>query len=431
MLLYLFNALLLGSLAWLLHRQHHLQLIKKHLLPALGLKLLAGILLGLLYHHYYHEGDTLTFQKGSLILSDYAGQNFGGYCKLILFNQFESEAFRATVPFSRLPDFSNSFFFIKLLSLLNLLTNSHYYLNGLYLSLFSFWGTATLAATLIRYFPKYKAAAVLAFLYFPSVVFWSSGVLKDAILFGSMCWVIAMAIQLAEGRRLSIANWLLLPFMLYLFYRIKFFMALILLPLLCLYFILRLTGKKTKYLNQARSQVLVFVAGFGIMVLFGLYLAINFNNAFFFHNLVDTYEGVLKLSQARPHIELENLEPTLLSILANSPEAFFSAVYRPFIWEGTNILYLLMSLENLLLVLLTSMALLRLFKNGLKEITLLQVCFVLLILCFGVIIGLSTPNFGTLSRYRIVFLPFAVYLLLQNQYAQKLLVKLRLLVMQE
>ncbi|GAB3203616.1 hypothetical protein ABID22_002100 [Pontibacter aydingkolensis] len=424
--LYLLNALLICGLISLLYRNPGLQSIKKHLLPALVLKLLAGILLGLLYHHYYHEGDTLTFKNASLILSEYALQNPAGYVKLILFNEFESEAFRATVPFSRLPDFSNSFFFTKLLSLLNLLTNSQYYLNSLYFSLFSFWGTAALVATLVKHFPKYKSAAMLAFLYFPSVVFWSSGVLKDAILFGSMCWVFAVAVELSEGKRLRILNWLLLPFILYLFIRIKFFLALILLPLLVLFLLIRFIAKRSGSLKQIKSQIAVLLIGFSALALVGLYLAVNINDAFFLRNLVYTYEGILELSQERPHISFSSLEPTVGSILVNAPKAFLSAVFRPFIWEAVNVLYLLMSLENLLILALAILATFSLFKNGLKQITLLQVCFVLMIICFGVIIGLTTPNFGTLSRYRIVLLPFLVYLLLQNQYIHKLLAKLRL-----
>ena len=425
-LLYLLNALLLLLLCWLLWRKPALQSIKKHLLPALGLKLLAGILLGLLYHHYYREGDTLTFKNASLILSDYAKQNFGGYSKLILFNEFESEAFRATIPFSRFPNFSNSFFFIKILSLLNLLTNGQYYLNALYLSLFSFWGTATLVAVLAKHFSKYKMAAVLAFLYFPSVVFWSSGVLKDAILFGTMCWVIAMAVRLAEERRLSITSWLLLPFMLYVFVRIKFFLALIATPLFLLYILVKVVAAKKSLLKYTWQQHLALLMGFGMAGLGGLLLVLDYGNGFFFRNLVDTYEGMLVMSEGKPYISFHSLDPNMGSFLLNSPKAFFSAAFRPFIWEAVNIFYLLMALENLFIFMLAILAVISLFKYGIKELSLLQLAFILMIVSFGVIIGLSTPNFGTLSRYRIVFLPFLVYLLLQNQFAMKLLSKLRL-----
>lgn len=423
--LYIMHALLLLLLCRWLWRKTELQSIKAYMLPALALKLLSGVLLGLLYHHYYREGDTLTFEKASHLLTNYAYQNPGAYARLILFNAFESEAFKTSVPFSSFPGFSNSFYFIKLLSFLNLLTNSQYYINALYLSVFSFWGAATLAATLVKHLPKYKTAAVLAFLYFPSVVFWSSGVLKDAILFGSMCWVVAAAITLAESKKLPLAKWLMLPVMLYLFVRIKLFMAFLLLPLLILYVSVKLAAQKLPAVQSSR-QIGVFLLGCGILGAFGLYLVLQFNNAFFFQNLVDTYQGMLALSEGKPHITYANLQPSVASIAMHAPKGLFSAVYRPFLWEGDNLLYLLMSLENLFILALSILAVISLLKNSIKNLLLLHLVFVLLVVLFGVVIGLSTPNFGTLSRYRIAFLPFLVYLLLQNRFAQKLLSKLRL-----
>jgi hypothetical protein len=42
------------------------------------------------------------------------------------------------------------------------------------------------------------------------------------------------------------------------------------------------------------------------------------------------------------------------------------------------------------------------------------------------LIGLSTPNLGTLLRYRTVLLPWLLWLLLQNDYARRLLRRLGL-----
>jgi hypothetical protein len=42
------------------------------------------------------------------------------------------------------------------------------------------------------------------------------------------------------------------------------------------------------------------------------------------------------------------------------------------------------------------------------------------------LIGLTTPNFGSLNRYRSELLPFLLLLLLQNDYAAALLQRLGL-----
>lgn len=40
-------------------------------------------------------------------------------------------------------------------------------------------------------------------------------------------------------------------------------------------------------------------------------------------------------------------------------------------------------------------------------------------LALAVLLGLSTPNLGTLNRYRAALLPFVLWLALQNDYAAR------------
>lgn len=120
------------------------------------------------------------------------------------------------------------------------------------------------------------------------------------------------------------------------------------------------------------------------------------------------------------------LRPTMPSMAANYPEAALSAVYRPFLGESWEPLYVLSSLENLLLLVLSGVALAAVLRRGAGgKVRLLHVIMLVFVLLMAGVTGLSTPNFGTLSRYRIVFLPFLVHLLLQNAYAQRLLQRLR------
>ncbi|WP_162427147.1 hypothetical protein [Pontibacter pudoricolor] len=380
----------------------------------------------MLYFHYYGVGDTITYFNASQKLTRLAYDNTDAYWQLLLFNEFPDEAFRATVPFTRFAYFSNSFFLLKTISLFNLLTGSSYYLIGGYFSLFSFWGMAKLAATLSEVFPDTRKAAIVALLFFPSVVFWSSGLLKDALLMGSMCWVMAFALQLAHGKKQTIVTWLLLPLQLYLFVKIKIFFAALLLFLLGCYLLLRWLSRTIKPLQPIKGQLLtmagfIVVAGIVVWQISGI-----FSLAFITEQLVKTYKGMLALSLSGPHLSYSSLEPTITSIVANSPKAFFSAVYRPFIGESSEPLYLLLGLENLLLLLLTTIALVSAFsKAWIQHIRLWHVVLLLFIVASAIVIGISTPNFGTLSRYRIIFLPFLVYLLLQNRFTQRWLVNIK------
>ena len=66
-----------------------------------------------------------------------------------------------------------------------------------------------------------------------------------------------------------------------------------------------------------------------------------------------------------------------------------------------------------------------LFRNKLKEVTLAGLLLFIYIVIIAGLIGLTTPNLGSLSRYKIAYVPFLVYLLLQNPFIYKFINKVR------
>ena len=165
------------------------------------------------------------------------------------------------------------------------------------------------------------------------------------------------------------------------------------------------------------------VAGFAISLSFVLQ---KFASAFFYRHLVWNYETLLAQSVGKPTITLNNLKPELSSVLRNVPEALAGALFRPFFWEGDNIFYRLAGAENLVLFILF-LGSLSFLKRGTKQRFpgFYGVLF-LFALIMAVLIGLTTPNLGTLNRYRTVFVPFLVYLLLQAPFWKKNLARLSL-----
>jgi hypothetical protein len=425
---YLLNLLLLGGLVWWLYRQAWAQRLRPYFWPALGLKVLLVFLLAVLFHYGLMLGDRNTYHQGSIKLWQYAQAEPHAYLKLLFYNEFANEAVKASFPFTDYADHLNSFFFIKLLSLLNFLSAGDYLLNNLYLAIYSFWGSAYLVAVLARLYPKYKTAGVIAFLFFPTVLVWSVGLLKDPLMYGSMCWLTGTAIAIAHRQKFGLGSYLLLPLHLYLFVKIRMFYAALLLPLLLVYVLVQRLKSTYTLLRPLRAQLLFYVVVGAVAI--GL-VALIFRDKL----LVDylplyvhkSYIEMLPRALGKPHVALEGLKPSLLSLIIHYPEAAFSSIYRPFFGESWKPLYLLSALENLLLLLLTALAGAAAFREGAGiKIELLHVVLLVFILVMAGVTGLSTPNFGTLSRYRLVYLPFLVYLLLQNVYAQRLLQRLRL-----
>lgn len=119
-----------------------------------------------------------------------------------------------------------------------------------------------------------------------------------------------------------------------------------------------------------------------------------------------------RLSEPPRIVQYFNLEPSIASLLMNAPAAWIAGLFRPFAWEAFNTLSLLAGLENLLLLVLVLLALpslRRMFGTEQRMLILAALVFVFLLTTF---LALSTPNFGTLSRYKIAAVPILVFLCL-------------------
>lgn len=137
----------------------------------------------------------------------------------------------------------------------------------------------------------------------------------------------------------------------------------------------------------------------------------NFYPERFLTVVVDSYYEFQAISARGDAIHYNTMEPTLYGIVKNVPLAIFSGLYRPIFLEATTVLQLLSAIENFLLLVLTGAALFRIKKiaQGKHRLLVFSLLIYIVILC--VFLALSTPNFGTLSRYRVGFLPFFVLIL--------------------
>jgi hypothetical protein len=146
----------------------------------------------------------------------------------------------------------------------------------------------------------------------------------------------------------------------------------------------------------------------------------------FTNQLSNNYHQLLRASLDRPHIEYADLKPTVESMLSYAPKAIVNTITRPWLGEHRQFLYVVAGLENLALLLLLSVAFMALARQRVGYLPfVLVVVLVLYCLALAALLGLSTPNLGTLNRYRAVLLPYLVFLLLQNDYAARWLPRFR------
>jgi hypothetical protein len=151
------------------------------------------------------------------------------------------------------------------------------------------------------------------------------------------------------------------------------------------------------------------------------------SKAFVTSQLWGNYVHGLAASAGRPHLEYSGLHPTVGSMASYFPLAAAETLVRPWLGESAGLRYVGVGFENLLLLGLLVLAVVAVVRGRAGR---LPPALVLALLLYCVVlaglIGLSTPNLGTLLRYRTVLLPWLLWLLLQNDYARRMLRRLGL-----
>jgi hypothetical protein len=105
------------------------------------------------------------------------------------------------------------------------------------------------------------------------------------------------------------------------------------------------------------------------------------------------------------------LSATIKSVIINLPWALVSGIFRPFIGEGQGMLGLAASIENLFVLILFISFLWRFKIHSHRPISILVLAGISYCVVLCIFLALSTPNLGTLSRYRVGFLPFLIFMI--------------------
>ncbi len=419
----LLNLLALAALGWWLRREYRRAEpgLRRWLLPALALRVAAGVL--------PHGPDSaFALRWGKFVTAQFWEQPSAAWA---LWQGHELHG--GGLPYV-LYEWSNTLFVIKILGLLNLASLGSYWLTSVYLSVGCLICCWLLVCTLVRLFPAASAGAgVLAFLVWPSTVWWAAGITKETLVLSSGAVLVAMVLRslyeeapLPGWRRLG--WWLLLGGLAWLHVRLRYFFALPLLGSL-----LALAGvmwaERRGWLRAGwRGQGLVLLAGMTLAA--ALAVAVGgepVSKAFVTSQLWENYVHGIATSAGRPHLEYSDLRPTVSSMASHFPLAAAQTLVRPWLGESAALRYVGVGLENLVLLGLLALAATAVVRGRPGRLPpALVLALLLYCIVLAGLIGLSTPNLGTLLRYRAVLLPWLLWLLLQNDYARRLLRRLGL-----
>lgn len=398
------NIILLVTVVAITFRNASDSPIKIHFLIALMAKLISGVLLGVVYFYYYGSGDTLVYHEVANYLTQSGGRTILDLISLI---GKPDDAVLELFPILREP---RSAFFIKIISVFYLLTSGSYWLTSIYFSLLSFLGSWFLTNTIIRFDPAAKIPAIISFLYFPTFVFWSSGILKESIAWCCLSLIMAFFIIYIKTRKLSFWQLLLGVVLLYFLWNIKYHYVAVL--ALCFFPVLLY---RTFLPNSRRSgnYYLLFLGVLIVLIVLMLSHP-NFQPGRIMIVIQENHELMNQMSGPGKSIKFVEIESPLLEFIINLPLSLFGGLFMPLPWQGVNIFSIATGILNFILLLFCIGKLKSTFKKGIRSIPPWKLSVAFYIVILAILIAYTTPNFGTLERYKISYIGFFTFWILYN-----------------
>jgi hypothetical protein len=406
LIVFLNLATIAGLLYWVWRWDN--SVIKKFYWPAAIVKLLAGVAIGFIHYRYYIQSDTVFFFESARQLREVALHDMPGYLTILF-----------SVPEGYFQGEHRTLLFVKLVSVTALLTDGNYYLSSLYFSLISFLAAWNLARWIAKLVPSMAVPAVVALLYFPSCVFWSSGILKESLAMAGIYYLAGLAIKAWLRSRLSLPDILLMGLALWIVWSLKYYYAMVLMPVVLGVLLTNRLAAKLQPSSFVKEGV-IFSCIIVLLALTGGLLHPNLEPGKIPHVIYSTHQQSLANSNPDNVIQYSDLSSTWGSILLHAPRALASGLFAPVVPRLSNPFQQLAVVENLVLLVFTVFAFPYLRRIPASPYRLWVVAIVVYVAVLAVFISLCTPNIGTLVRYRVGFLPFFVLLISQQPIIQRL-----------
>jgi hypothetical protein len=357
----------------------------------------AGLALGLVYLDYYGAGDTLSLFQQAKEQAALFPHNSRAYWDFLTGGSDPEWKGQA-----------RSMFFIRMISIVAVFTQGNYWTTALWLSFLSFLAAWYFFRVLLDCFTGARTAAAIAILFFPSVIFWSSGIIKETPAMAGLLITSGVFVKMMMKRRVTVLELILTAGGIIVLWNLKYYWAAVFFPITTSALIVAKGVSRWPLPDQGALALYAILCG-GLFFIPGL-LHPNFSVGNFLPLVVDNNRAFSSLSAPENLIHYQQLMPTWSSMALNTPWAIVSGLFRPFIWEAGSLWKVVTSFENLAVFILTLSSLyhLRDFK---KSTPLLLASTILYVVILCTFLALSTPNLGTLSRYKVAFVPFLVFLL--------------------
>jgi hypothetical protein len=288
--------------------------------------------------------------------------------------------------------------------------------------LFSFSGLWLLVNWIAETYQGSAKAAMAAFIFLPSAIFWGSGISKEAIFMGGFGFLISWTWPWfgVEENKAGLIQWLAGLAILCLLFLLKYYYVAVLIPVLLSRVIQsRLFRNESAWIKAHLSWLLIFV----LLLFLASWMHPNLRLDHLAY-LVKSNAGIMAANSSQNALIQFRDHPDAFTWMAiNFPLAVFTGLLRPNIGDWGTLFQNLAVVEHL------AISILLIGKFGsIKSLDFKQPdwlpCLVYVMILAG-LLTLSTPNFGTLVRYKVSYFPvFGFLVLYRNRWWDYLVAKL-------
>lgn len=387
------------------------------LMPAYFTKIIGGFLFAMVYLFYYHgEGDTIEYFKGSKQLADFFWERPSLYFELMKADYLEAQQILANEhEFIRFSLSDEEWFMIKLISPLNMLGLQSYLGLTFFMSFIAFFGSYKLFQVMNEIIgSKYQNIIFIINFCIPSVLFWGSGVLKDTVTLASFSFLVYIFYKVIIKENYKLKFFIAIIIFSYILFSLKAYILFCLLIWFFLTFFLVLTNKSSNPIVKFLFLPYLIFMFFGIS-----YLSLNFllesSSDYQQDMLLKKIEGfqLYHATLGGSYYSLGDVEYTQIGLIKKLPQAINVTLFRPYPWEANTALVFINSIESMFLfsylILVLFKYKLSLFKNIKSNPFLIGALVFCLVFSFT--IGLTSYNFGALSRFKIPIVALFFFIL--------------------
>lgn len=398
---------------------------RPYFIPALTAKIVGAIFIGLIYQYYYGGGDTTNYyHHGQIINSALKDSPTRWFNMLLSIPEWYEPGYWSYISQMLWYNSPAEYWVCSISAVIMLFTFGTYLPLAVILAAISFTGVWALFRTFAMQYPKCLKSIAIATLFIPTCIVWGSGVFKDTFCMFGLGWMTFGAFQILINRDFSVKNIIFTIISFYLIANIKVYILVAFLPAVTLWILF-------SYSHKVRNGFIRFFVRIGVIgVAAGglLFFADTFSKDMGRYSLdkigetaqitADYLYGI-SADQGGSAYSIGTFTPTFQGMLTKFFPAVNVTLYRPYLWEAGKALQLISALEAFLFLFITLkiffvLGPLKVWKTILKDPN-IQFCLMFAII-FAFAVGITSSNFGTLSRYKIPCLPFFMLALILTYY---------------